>query len=228
MTPASLLPRSQRPRNFTQADDFTNKKSHRRSNSYTTPLDFDNNREAIRTNPRLSLTHQNLELLSQSFVTRLAEQDGSDPTFSGTFMRNKSNKKKTKNVEHPLNLPPDQLKRLSQRMAREEEQTSVKSMDVDMSDTTSETQADAGSTSEPQTPGTNPPGAFPETNGDAKEDTKSPAPPPHRVNTQPKTDPDAAKAAGNKFFKAKDYTRAVAEYSKGKLCDQNVVCADSL
>ena len=39
----------------------------------------------------------------------------------------------------------------------------------------------------------------------------SPSPPP-----KPSIDPEACKALGNKYFKAKDYTRAVAEYTKGR------------
>ena len=53
----------------------------------------------------------------------------------------------------------------------------------------------------------------------------SPAPPPHRIPPSPRNeappkpavDAEACKAAGNKFFKAQDYTRAITEYSKGKL-----------
>lgn len=49
-----------------------------------------------------------------------------------------------------------------------------------------------------------------------------PRPPPHRTPTnpsahevpQPTTDPEAFKAAGNKFFKTKEYEKAIGEYSK--------------
>ena len=49
-----------------------------------------------------------------------------------------------------------------------------------------------------------------------------PRPPPHRTPTnssahevpQPTTDPEVFKAAGNKFFKAKEYEKAISEYSK--------------
>jgi len=54
------------------------------------------------------------------------------------------------------------------------------------------------------------------------QDDAPPRPPPHRVPTnssahevpQPTTDPEAFKAAGNKFFKAKEYGKAIGEYSK--------------
>ena len=50
-------------------------------------------------------------------------------------------------------------------------------------------------------------------NGDS-----SPAPPPHKTPSpppKPAIDPEACKATGNKYFKAKDYTKAVQEYTKG-------------
>lgn len=55
-------------------------------------------------------------------------------------------------------------------------------------------------------------------NGDA-----SPVPPPHGSNPatspppKPSIDPEACKALGNKYFKAKDYSKAVQEYSKGRV-----------
>lgn len=47
----------------------------------------------------------------------------------------------------------------------------------------------------------------------------SPVPPPHKTPSpppKPAYDPEACKAIGNKYFKAKDYTRAVQEYTKGE------------
>ena len=187
------------------------------------------------------LTEENLQNLQAACEANLHfrhSEEASDPRFDDpkflAFMRksktksrspDKKNwaKRKSKTAdEHPLNLPPEELRRLSARMARDEKRSSTQ-MDLDMSDNaSSEAQADSGSSapSQPPTPGDNTPGAFPsseaQTNGDhSREDTMSPPPPPHRVNTQPKMDPEAAKAAGNKFFKAKDYGRAVVEYSKG-------------
>jgi len=48
---------------------------------------------------------------------------------------------------------------------------------------------------------------------------ESPAPPPHKTPSpppKPAFDAEACKATGNKYFKAKDYTRAIAEYTKGE------------
>ena len=47
----------------------------------------------------------------------------------------------------------------------------------------------------------------------------SPIPPPHKTPSpppKPAYDPEACKAIGNKYFKAKDYTKAVQEYTKGE------------
>ncbi|EOD51666.1 Tetratricopeptide TPR-1 [Neofusicoccum parvum] len=62
----------------------------------------------------------------------------------------------------------------------------------------------------------------PKPNGTAQEpngDSAAPPPPPHRTPTSPPpssepVDAEACKAAGNKFFKAKDYTKAIQEYTK--------------
>jgi DnaJ homolog subfamily C member 7 len=66
----------------------------------------------------------------------------------------------------------------------------------------------------PTTPLPQTPGAF--QNG--MMDERSPTPPPHRSPLpppKPPVDAEACKAAGNKFFKAKDYDRAIKEYTKG-------------
>ena len=48
---------------------------------------------------------------------------------------------------------------------------------------------------------------------------ESPVPPPHKVASpppKPTIDPEEFKAMGNKYFKAKDYNKAIAEYTKGE------------
>ena len=128
---------------------------------------------------------------------------------------------------HPLNLPPDQLRQLTAQMARQEAEASraSMSMDRDTPETNNGFQI-ANGTSPPATPSRDAPGAFPEpasdestngTNGSIAHDERSPTPPPHRVPPAPKIDPEACKAAGNKFFKAKDYERAILEYTKGAI-----------
>lgn len=68
------------------------------------------------------------------------------------------------------------------------------------------------------------PGAFPTTNGvngeHHSEDESAPAPPLHRSPTSPAStppptvDPEVCKAAGNKFYKAGQYSKAIEEYTK--------------
>lgn len=64
----------------------------------------------------------------------------------------------------------------------------------------------------------------PQTNGSAEKSAQNgdgaPAPPPHRTPASPPPpteDAEAFKAAGNKYFKAKDYDKAIQEYTKGAL-----------
>lgn len=78
---------------------------------------------------------------------------------------------------------------------------------------------------EPPSSPPNAPGTFPDMNGiDVANGTNSvgsPVPPPHRTPTsppplpKPTVDPEQFKAAGNKFFKAKDFDTAIKEYTKG-------------
>jgi len=64
-----------------------------------------------------------------------------------------------------------------------------------------------------------------QTNGTSRENINgedSPIPPPHGSNPatspppKPTIDPEACKVSGNKYFKAKDYAKAIQEYSKGR------------
>ena len=92
----------------------------------------------------------------------------------------------------------------------------VTPMDVDHDDTTSETSSASSENTPENSQGTN---------GGHEEETPSavgsPIPPPHKVNPsppplcKPEVDPEAFKAAGNKFFAAKDYKKAIREYTKG-------------
>jgi DnaJ homolog subfamily C member 7 len=130
----------------------------------------------------------------------------------------KAEKKKPKKDQdsHPLNLPPDELRNLSAAMAEAEENGS--SMDIDQPEQPSSPKK----TSPPTKIFQNAPGAFPDSaaNGETNsinghDDEKSPTPPPHKEPPPPPVDAEACKAAGNKFFKAKDFARAIVEYTKG-------------
>lgn len=108
---------------------------------------------------------------------------------------------------HPLNLPPDELRRLSAMAAARDDSRS--SMDLDKE----ATPAPATPPSTTTTTTTN--GVV---NGDHVEE-RSPTPPPHR-NSPPAAatataDADSFKLAGNKFFKNGEYHRAIQEYNKG-------------
>lgn len=135
-------------------------------------------------------------------------------------MRTRKAKKKEKDIRdsHPLNLPPDQLRRLSAAMSAQE--NAQKSKDID-SNGPSSSPKPISTTSLPKPS----PGAFPDDangfpNGVNGEDggEDNPSPPPHQIPIleKPSVDPEAAKAAGNKYFKAKDYPHAIAEYTKGR------------
>ena len=113
-----------------------------------------------------------------------SSSSNSIPTASFRF--GKSAKEKE---SHPLNLPPDELRRrLSAMAASRDDQRS--SMDID-------------------------PQEAQQTNGVNGTQERSPTPPPHRSNSSSTDEADNFKLAGNKFFKDGDYRRAIEEYNKG-------------
>lgn len=75
----------------------------------------------------------------------------------------------------------------------------------------------------PMDSSTTTPGAFPTTNGvHSDQENQAPTPQPQSTPTaqstkpvEPPVDAEACKAAGNKFFKAKQYDKAVEQYTKG-------------
>lgn len=134
---------------------------------------------------------------------------------------------------HPLNLPPDERER--RRSAMEAPGEALPVMEVE---------DDSRAPSVPSSPPPMSPGIIPDMKGGRDEDRNgdsSPAPPPHGINTtsspppapkwafppppslfqpqQPTIDPEACKTLGNKYFIAKDYKRAIKEYTRGEcLC----------
>lgn len=122
---------------------------------------------------------------------------------------------------HPLNLPPDELRRLSAvSMAAMGDPPTPMEMDNESSTPSAVPSSSPPPSSEPPVPG-----SFPSQNG-VNGDT-SPTPPPPKATPSPSTsqpeappppptvDPEVAKAAGNKHFKAKEYDKAIKEYTKG-------------
>lgn len=117
---------------------------------------------------------------------------------------------------HPLNLPPHELRRLSALSAMSDPPTP---MDLDQDE-------DGPTSSLPSSPPpAMSPGVLLGTNGangvNGVNSDGSPVPPPHKIPSSPPPQPkpivdaEACKAAGNKFFKAKDYDKAIKEYTKG-------------
>jgi DnaJ family protein C protein 7 len=112
---------------------------------------------------------------------------------------------------HPLNLPPDEIRRLSLLAAMSGAQEN--GAGVDAMETTPAPEENV-----PAVNGVN--GAEEEQQEQSGEE--GPVPPPHRTPTSPspqpevpKVDAEACKAAGNKFYKAGQYEKAIEEYSKG-------------
>jgi DnaJ family protein C protein 7 len=115
---------------------------------------------------------------------------------------------------HPLNLPPEQLKRLSALSSMSDPDR----MDID---------SDGPAAPSSPAPQSNMPGSFdiPKSNGtNGSTNGEGPVPPPHKSNPTSPVPPaaptpeeaEAFKTAGNKFYKAKEYKKAIEEYTKGK------------
>lgn len=141
------------------------------------------------------------------------------PRHSKSFGR--STARKQSEDEHPLNLHPDELRRLSSRMSGPSSPAPQENG----------TAAAAGEPMETTPAPESVPGGFPNSNGISVngdgygdgEEGEAPAPPPHRSPRSPppqkeEVDAEACKAAGNKFYKAGQYEKAIAEYTKG-LCE---------
>lgn len=111
---------------------------------------------------------------------------------------------------HPLNLPPEERRRLSALSTSA--MSGSNSMDIDREP------VNGAPSSPPQNPSAQANFSVPISNGTNHED--APAPPPHKSNPSspvptPEEDAEAYKAAGNRFFKDKNYAKAIEQYSKG-------------
>ncbi|KAM5369266.1 hypothetical protein ACJZ2D_009087 [Fusarium nematophilum] len=110
---------------------------------------------------------------------------------------------------HPLNLPPEERKRLSALAAA----MNGNSMDIDREP------VNGARATTPPTPNPSAQTNFsvPIQNGTSHDG--APPPPPHKSNPSsptptPKEDAESYKAAGNRFFKDKNYFKAIEQYSK--------------
>jgi len=143
-----------------------------------------------------------------------------------------SRRKKIDPDTHPLNLPPEQRKRFSAMSANNINNRS--SMDIDR-----EPPSGTPSSPPPQQPASQ---ATPSSSASKMPaaaaangvpspmniDSDVPVPPPHRSQPSsptpsPLEEAEAYKAAGNRFFKEKDYKRAIEEYSKGEPLNRSPV-----
>ncbi|KAK3900907.1 hypothetical protein C8A05DRAFT_35428 [Staphylotrichum tortipilum] len=179
----------------------------------------------------------------------LREAKPQSPRTSRPFARHptdpglsSSRRKKIDPDTHPLNLPPEQRKRLSELSAM----SARNSMDVDKepvngggnpspSPPPQMTQPQQPQQQQPQRPSNQPShqnsftvpvpnGVEPQTNGVA--DEAVPTPPPHRSQPSSPVQTDAEQAEsfkndGNKFFKAGDYTHAIEFYTKAVVLQPN-------
>lgn len=143
---------------------------------------------------------------SKSFKTPTESAQPRYPDLSRPSATRSNSHRPSLTDTHPLNLAPAEREWRRSFMSTADE--SVRSsMDVD-----SETE-------------------YTNTNGDTNHAQTNheiiPPPPPHKNPSpppKPSIDPEACKALGNKYFKAKDYTRAVAEYTKGTLATTQAGC----
>lgn len=139
------------------------------------------------------------------------------PRNSKSFPRG-SNSRRTSESSHPLNLHPDELRRLSAAMSSSPR--SERDGGVSLSAAEPMEMTPAPETAPDETPDTN--GVNGEHNDEAESRENGPAPPPHRTPASPPPPPEirhedaeAFKAAGNKFYKAGQYGSAIDEYTKG-------------
>lgn len=115
---------------------------------------------------------------------------------------------------HPLNLPPEERKRLSDLATSA---MNGNSMDIDREPVNGAARASTPPNSNPSAQANF---SVPIPNGTSHDE--APAPPPHKSNPSsptitPQEDAESYKAAGNRFFKDKNYAKAIEQYSKGML-----------
>ncbi|KAI0969198.1 hypothetical protein F4678DRAFT_167521 [Xylaria arbuscula] len=146
------------------------------------------------------------------------QREQQKPRSSRSFGRHSSDSRRSKfdPNTHPLNLHPDEIKRLSALSAAMSERSSFDKMDVDKENSAQPPSSppppqQQKSFTVPINSPTN--GVKPEPNGEG------PAPPPHRSNPSSPVPSDAEqaegyKSLGNKSFKERQYKKAIKEYSQ--------------
>lgn len=155
--------------------------------------------------PSRPLSYRDLKS-STTPKSRLARQS-TDPTSS----RRSS---KFDPDTHPLNLPPEERKRLSALSTSA--MSGRNSMDIDREPVNGASSPPPPAASQKSSAQRN--FSVPIPNGISHD--QAPPPPPHKSNPSsptptPQDDAEAYKGAGNRFFKEKNYPKAIEQYSKG-------------
>lgn len=177
---------------------FTKSSSPKKKTEPDTKENNNNKSSSSRSSPRKSPTKSAAKSSTHSPTKSVREKE---QTYKkGSWSRSTKGTRYSSDI-HPLNLPPEERERRRSAMSSDSEQDEeMYRMDVD-SDTSGTNQHLNGADDE-------------QMNGDS-----SPIPPPHQTPSpppKPAYDPEVCKATGNKYFKAKDYTRAAQEYTKGE------------
>ncbi|KAF2395540.1 TPR-like protein [Trichodelitschia bisporula] len=148
------------------------------------------------------------------------------PSRPGPYSTSRAASARFDRHSHPLNLPPEELRRLSQAAMSEAKNGDRMDIDRDFTPPVQPSASPANMAAPPP-----PPAGFQRMNADEE---VAPRPPPHRVPTSPApvpakpksapapppapptptVDAEAYKAAGNKFFKNREYDKAIKEYTK--------------
>jgi len=160
-----------------------------------------------------------------------AEEEGESPR-PGALRRSRT-APITPQDEHPLNLPPKELARLSSawsKMSERNDHSDIDSgSDVEKQESTQQQNGTSKSTNGSPTQEKQENGSQEKqengVNGSHDTDTNvedAPVPPPHKESSTPPSpvtppvDPEACKEEGNKYFKAQQWQSAITEYTKGK------------
>lgn len=249
-------PHPQPERSYTaHAFDEPNRPSHHRHDSSrtatTSPLRSSHPQSPLKSPSSKSRTHSHghSHSLGHRQSRRDSQRQPSSPTTTGTTGTTANSKpsisqskRKVRRAptsssssrysydDHPLNLPPDELRRRFPTMAAGAKDDAAVRASMDLESEPPTSPAPSSVATQPQS---SPVTSVSETNGvsgDISNDTnnknsngikkmasdeeRSPTPPPHII-TPPPVDPEACKLAGNKFFKAGEYQRAIIEYTKG-------------
>ena len=166
----------------------------------TEPDPRENHSSSSRSSPRKSPTKSSAKSSPNSPTKSFRPKE---QTYrQNSWSRSTTRRHHTSDI-HPLNLPPEERERRRSEMSSDGEQDEeMYQMDVDSDDSSEPHQHTNGMSNHEQV------------NGDG-----GPVPPPHQTPSpppKPAYDPEACKATGNKYFKAKDFTRAIQEYTKGQ------------